>query len=144
MVRRVLEAAGFTVIGEATDGRSGMTTVRSLHPTLALVDVQLPDVDGFAVADALSGSTPDTLVVLTSAAEASELGDEHLAPYHFVPKPTLSRAVLAALVEDIPARRSRRLVDHDSAGTDGPMNSSRRSPRREGMPPPGPGPSGER
>src|SRR5262249_9443075 len=49
--RRMLEASGFSVIGEAEDGHSALEAVQALGPDLVLLDVQLPDLDGFEVAD---------------------------------------------------------------------------------------------
>ena len=45
--RALLEAGGFEVVGEAVDGASALVTARALKPALVLLDVQLPDIDGF-------------------------------------------------------------------------------------------------
>ena len=47
--RAILQAEGFEVIGEAEDGASAIAAVRELAPDVVLLDVQLPDLDGFAV-----------------------------------------------------------------------------------------------
>ena len=47
--RAILEAEGFDVVGEAADGSSGIAAARMLAPDVILLDVQLPDMDGFAV-----------------------------------------------------------------------------------------------
>ena len=47
--RALLEAEGFEVVGEAEDGVSGLRAARELHPDIVLLDVQLPDFDGFEV-----------------------------------------------------------------------------------------------
>ena len=47
--RAILEAEGFEVVGEAADGSSGIAAARMLAPDVILLDVQLPDMDGFAV-----------------------------------------------------------------------------------------------
>ena len=52
-VRALLEADGFDVVGEAEDGRSGIAAARSLRPDLVLLDIGLPDVEGFEVAASL-------------------------------------------------------------------------------------------
>ena len=49
--RAMLEAEGFTVVGGAADGAAALAAVRQLRPEVVLLDVQLPDVDGFAVAE---------------------------------------------------------------------------------------------
>jgi DNA-binding NarL/FixJ family response regulator len=72
--RAILEADGFTVVGEADDGASGLAAARSLSPDLVLLDIGLPDVEGFEVARALAVDGPPPFVVLTSSREASAYG----------------------------------------------------------------------
>ena len=55
LARRLLTADGFDIVGEAADGASAIDAARALHPDVVLLDVQLPDVDGFRVAQALAG-----------------------------------------------------------------------------------------
>src|SRR3954451_2953989 len=67
-VRRMLEAHGYDVVGEAMDGGAALLANGELRPQIVLLDVRLPDVDGFEVAKALIGCTgPAPLVVLTSS-----------------------------------------------------------------------------
>ena len=100
--RALLEAEGYEVVGEAEDGLSAITAVRELHPQLVLLDVQLPDIDGFEVAsrlrDALDGAAP--AIVLTSSRDASDFGPlvADCGARGFVPKGELSGAALAALL----------------------------------------------
>ena len=68
--RRLLEADGFEVIGEASDGPDGVAVARALQPDLLLVDVGLPTGDGFAVATDVAGAQAANLgphiVLITS------------------------------------------------------------------------------
>jgi CheY-like chemotaxis protein len=65
--RTLLEAGGF-MVAEAADGRSAVAVCTKFHPDLVLLDVQLPDVDGFSVAEQLVGQSE---VVLVSSRPAS-------------------------------------------------------------------------
>jgi DNA-binding NarL/FixJ family response regulator len=98
--RRLLEAEGFTVVGEAADGHEAIAAARQLNPDLVLLDVQLPDLDGFEVAARLSALGLRSAVVLTSsyaAAEYEPLLAESSARA-FIPKAELSGAALTGLL----------------------------------------------
>jgi CheY-like chemotaxis protein len=56
--RALLQAEGFDVIGEATDGAEAVEAVAVMRPEIVLLDIQLPDVDGLAVAEQLA-TAPD-------------------------------------------------------------------------------------
>jgi DNA-binding NarL/FixJ family response regulator len=100
LARALLVAEGFSVIGEAADGLSGLEAARTLRPDLVLLDIGLPDIEGFEVARelALSGAPP--LVVLTSSREASEFGPRLVSScvLGFIAKDELSGAAIRALV----------------------------------------------
>lgn len=98
--RDVLEADGFDVIGEATDGASGLEAVRILTPDVVLLDIGLPDVDGFEIARVLALRRPPPVVVLTSSRDARAYG-RRLASGHqagFIPKEQISGAAIRAMV----------------------------------------------
>lgn len=73
MARRVLEASGLTVVGEAEDAASAIIAARVLDPEVVLLDVLLPDSDGFAVAEAIAQLGGRARVVLTSSRDADDL-----------------------------------------------------------------------
>src|SRR5205085_460753 len=74
MARALLQSEGYTIVGEAVDGASALTAARELHPEVVLLDVQLPDTDGFAVASVLARGTDPPAIVLTSSRDASDFG----------------------------------------------------------------------
>jgi len=67
VARALLEADGFDVIGEAADGPSALKQSRLLRPQVVLLDIQLPGLDGFAVAERLSEEPMPPVVVLISS-----------------------------------------------------------------------------
>ena len=74
LARRLLQSAGFSVVGEAGDGASALAFARELRPDLVLLDVLLPDATGFEVAEALATDPEGPVVVLTSSRNASDFG----------------------------------------------------------------------
>jgi DNA-binding NarL/FixJ family response regulator len=99
--RALLEEEGFDVVGEAADGESALEASKVLRPDLVLLDVQLPDIDGFEVArrlQALNGTRPH--VVLTSSRDGADYGTlvDESAALGFIPKGELSGAALGALL----------------------------------------------
>jgi two-component system nitrate/nitrite response regulator NarL len=69
----MLEANGYSVIGEAADGEAAIAAAGELDPDLILLDVQLPDLDGFEVAERIAASAEGApAIVLTSSHELSD------------------------------------------------------------------------
>jgi DNA-binding NarL/FixJ family response regulator len=98
--RALLEADGFEVVGEAEDGRSAVASAQALLPDVVLLDVQLPDIDGFEVAERLRDHAGAPMVVLTSSREASDYGGlpQRSGARGFLPKAELSGDGITALL----------------------------------------------
>jgi DNA-binding NarL/FixJ family response regulator len=98
--RAILEADGFDVIGEAADGASAIQAVRELRPAIVLLDVQLPDMDGFAVASTLTANGSSPAVVIVSSRDACDYGGliAESGARGFIAKAELSGHALADLV----------------------------------------------
>ena len=98
--RRILEADGFGVVGEAQNGRAGVEEARRLAPDIVLLDVHLPDGHGFDFADEIARLPRPPAVVLTSSHDMEDLGDcTHVTSARgFVPKGDLSGQAVQALV----------------------------------------------
>jgi len=97
--RRVLEADGWSVVGEAVDGASAITAAKRLDPDVVLLDIGLPDDDGFAIADQLADLIA-ARVVLTSSRERGVYGDRltSSAALGFIGKGELDGTALRRLV----------------------------------------------
>ena len=99
--RRLLEAETYDVVGEAPDGESGIDAARALAPDLVLLDIQMPGLDGFAVAERLAAEEHPPAVVLISTLSEDDVAGR-LDPGHvrgFLPKERLSGPTLAALLD---------------------------------------------
>jgi DNA-binding NarL/FixJ family response regulator len=97
--RTLLELEGFDVVGEAADGASALDLAGSLRPELVLLDIALPDTNGFDVAARLAGGPSQ--VILTSSREQRDLGRRlgRSGALGFVPKERLSGAALTELLK---------------------------------------------
>ena len=90
--RCVLESEGFEVIGEAVDGASAISEVCRLRPQVVLLDVQLPDIDGFDVCLKITAHAEHPTVIMTSSRDGSDFGPlvSTSGARGFVPKAELS------------------------------------------------------
>jgi DNA-binding NarL/FixJ family response regulator len=98
--RLLLESEGYDVIGEAGDGRSALAAARRLRPDLVLLDIQLPDLDGFDIAARLTAEDDAPKVVLVSSRDGTDFGPllVRSGARGFIPKDELSGAALEAVL----------------------------------------------
>jgi DNA-binding NarL/FixJ family response regulator len=98
--RQLLELAGFAVIAEAESGAAGVEEARTHSPDVAIVDVQLPDFDGFEVAERLSELDVPPRVILISSLDGADFGAlvAGSPALGFVPKAELSASLIDALL----------------------------------------------
>ena len=90
--RELLSSPDFVVVGEATGAADAVRQVSALRPEVVLLDIRLPDGDGFAVAALLAGLDAGPAVVLTSSHDAEVFHDRLAsAPVRgFLPKVDIS------------------------------------------------------
>ena len=100
IARQVLTADGFLVVGEAADGAEAIRACGELRPDLVLLDVQLPDIDGFAVADDLTTRDDPPAVVLVSSRSRTDYGSriEDCRARGYIAKAELSGQAVRRLV----------------------------------------------
>jgi DNA-binding NarL/FixJ family response regulator len=97
----LLSAEGFEVVGEAGDGASALALAARLAPEVVLLDIQLPDIDGLAVAERLLAAHPGLAIILISSRDRSTYGPliEASGARGFVAKGDLSGAAIERLLE---------------------------------------------
>ena len=98
--RLLLESEGFEIVGEAGDGHSALEQSEALGPDLILLDVQLPDIDGFEVATRITQRDRRPAVVLVSSHDSGDFGSlvGACGARGFVAKADLSGERLRALL----------------------------------------------
>ncbi|MEA2294096.1 MAG: hypothetical protein QOE86_1735 [Solirubrobacteraceae bacterium] len=96
--RRLLERHGYRVVGEAADGSAALEAARELRPDVVLLDVQLPDIDGFEVAARLSAAGRPPAIVMVSSRDGEDFGGlvEQSGARGFIPKYALSGPAMDA------------------------------------------------
>ena len=100
LARRMLIAAGLSVIGEAATVAAALVAARELRPDSALVDVGLPDGDGITLAGELT-SLPFAPRILLTSSDVDAAGPEDVkrsGAAGFVPKADLPSVALRRLL----------------------------------------------
>lgn len=80
LIRRILQAQGDYKLYEATNGREAVALAQKEHPNLMILDLMMPEMDGFAVMEKLQ-SNPDTAdipVIVVTAKELTNAEKERL------------------------------------------------------------------
>jgi DNA-binding NarL/FixJ family response regulator len=98
--RALLQSEGFVVVGEVADGAAALQAVGELGPDVVLLDVQLPDQNGFEVAERLTAKENPPAVVLVSTRDATAYRRRlaETSARGFISKGELSGPSLAALL----------------------------------------------
>lgn len=98
--RAVLEAEGFDVVGEAASVGEAVEAIARTQPEIVLLDVELPDGNGFDLAERLTANGSRINVVLVSSRDYSDFVAlvTQSGARGFLPKAELSGERLSALV----------------------------------------------
>jgi DNA-binding NarL/FixJ family response regulator len=100
LARALLEGEGFEVVAEAADAATTLIAVAQVSPDVVLLDVQLPDGNGFDVARTLCDQANAPAVVMISSRDVTDFGRrlERSGARGFITKSQLTGAAVAALV----------------------------------------------
>lgn len=101
LATRILTSWGHAVIGEAGSVAEALAQAAKLRPDVVLVDIGLPDGDGFSLTEQLVAMPWAVRVVLTSseADRTTWAAAQRAGAVSFLPKDELSSALLRQLIE---------------------------------------------
>ena len=101
-VREMLESEGFRVVGEAPDAASAITAAQQLEPDIVLLDVHLPDLDGFEASRRIAAVNRAPAIVLTSSGDFGDMREAlaECSARGFIPKAELSSSAIRALAAE--------------------------------------------
>jgi DNA-binding NarL/FixJ family response regulator len=72
------EDQGFEIVGEAGDGRSALDGIAATRPSAVLLDLSMPDMDGFQAIPEIRNGDPDVAIIVLSGFSADRMGPPSL------------------------------------------------------------------
>ena len=118
LLRLYLEKEGYTVV-IAPDGMRGVEQFRTVHPSLVLLDVMLPGLDGWGVCRAIRAESQTPIIMLTAKSETEDKvnglkqGADDYITKPFEMKEVLARIEAVLRRSGIEPERSRRRLEFD-------------------------------
>jgi CheY-like chemotaxis protein len=102
LIVRILRSGGHVVVAEAGSVAEALTRAEALRPDVALVDIGLPDGDGFSLTRQLRAMATEIRVVVFSsdADPANTASAQRAGAVGFLPKDELSSLALERLITD--------------------------------------------
>ena len=71
-ITSLLEAVGYDIVAQASNGRLAVEAVREKHPDLVLLDITMPEMDGLEALAVIKDEFPDTQVVMLTVSDDDE------------------------------------------------------------------------
>lgn len=98
MIKNALEQVGFTIVGEAANGKEGLAMFNELKPDLVTLDIVMPEMDGLEVLQNIRETDKIAKVIMITAVDQrdSMLTAMKLGVTDFVVKPFDDDRIISA------------------------------------------------
>ncbi|MDR2888495.1 MAG: response regulator [Lachnospiraceae bacterium] len=103
ILRTILERAGHTVVGEASNGEEGVRAFQEHKPEVVTMDVTMPVIDGVEALKMIKALRPESKVIMVTAAGKDSKVTECIkaGADEFVTKPYEDEAIINAIAKII-------------------------------------------
>lgn len=99
MLKDILGKNGYTIVGEAENGAKALEKYKELKPTLVIMDITMPEMDGIQAAKAIKAEDSNALIIMCSAMgqQAMVIESIQAGARDFIVKPFQPDRVLEAV-----------------------------------------------
>jgi two-component system chemotaxis response regulator CheY len=103
MIKDILSKNGYTIVGEAENGKIAVDKYSETKPDLVLMDITMPEMDGIQALKAIKGSDPSATIIMCSAMGQQAMVIEAIqsGAKDFIVKPFQAERVLEAVKKAI-------------------------------------------
>jgi two-component system chemotaxis response regulator CheY len=103
MIKDILSKNGYTVAGEAENGKIAVDKYNEVKPDLVLMDITMPEMDGIQALKAIKGNDPNAQIIMCSAMGQQAMVIEAIqsGAKDFIVKPFQAERVLEAVKKAI-------------------------------------------
>jgi two-component system chemotaxis response regulator CheY len=103
MIKDILTKNGYTVAGEAENGKIAVDKYNEVKPDLVLMDITMPEMDGIQALKAIKGTDPGATIIMCSAMGQQAMVIEAIqsGAKDFIVKPFQAERVLEAVKKAI-------------------------------------------
>lgn len=99
IIRGILTANGYTVVGEASNGKEAYEKYTELKPDIVLMDITMPEINGIQGAQMITTAFPDAVIIMCSAMgqQAMVIDSIKAGAKDFIVKPFQPEIILKTL-----------------------------------------------
>jgi response regulator NasT len=133
-LREMLQGLGYTVVGEAADGRTAIDLARELQPDVVVMDIMMPELDGIAAARVLGQERIAPVLLLTAYSQRELVeGAKDAGVMGYVIKPFDEAKLVPALEVAMARFREHRATEKQLSEANASLETRKRVDRAKGI-----------